>query len=165
MTTIFKIVAIITVSILLYRVIKDSIQRNVKGYANYDRNQYELIIGEDATQIFKRYKVDSMHGLSLDGAISRIAEGGTYIDGLSNYHPEDKQLDMKLKPFLFLNLSAMRNNYSNDEICTLVMHECMHMSGKLYNGCWDSHEEEMITWAEKEANEIIEFLKKEKYIR
>jgi hypothetical protein len=164
MTTIFKIVAIITLGILLYRVIKDSIQRNITGYVNYDRNQYELIIGEDATQIFKRYKVDSMHGLSLDGAISSIAEGGTYIDGLSNYHPADKKLDMALKPFLFLNLSSMRNNYSNDEICTLVMHECMHMSGKLYNGCWDSHEEEMITWAEKEANEIIKLLKKNKFI-
>jgi hypothetical protein len=48
MTTIFKIVAIITLGILLYRVIKDSIQRNITGYVNYDRNQYELIIGEDA---------------------------------------------------------------------------------------------------------------------
>jgi hypothetical protein len=96
MTTIFKIVAIITLGILLYRVIKDSIQKNIKGYANYDRNH---IIGEDATQIFKRYNVDSMHGLSLDGAIN-----------------------------------------------------------------WDSHEEEMITWAENEANEIVKLLKKEKYI-
>ena len=68
----------------------------------YHFEKYDLIIGQDATEIFNYYNVTEMHGLSLDGAISRIVEGGTYIDGLSNYHPMDKELDMKLKPFLFL---------------------------------------------------------------
>jgi hypothetical protein len=40
----------------------------------------------------------------------------------------------------------------------------MHMAGILYDGCWDSHEEEMITWAEEEANDIIGILKKKRFI-
>jgi len=44
------------------------------------------------------------------------------------------------------------------------MHETMHMSIKLFNYQWDTHEEEIITWAEQEANELIKVLKTLKYI-
>jgi hypothetical protein len=129
-----------------------------------DRGQYELLLGCDARQVFLHYRVTSMHGLSLSGAEDRIAEGGSYIDGLCNYHPRDKNLDKSPLPFLFLNINSLQNNYSNHEVYTCIMHECMHMAGKLYDGCWDSHEEEMVTWAEEEANEIILLLQKKKYI-
>ena len=162
---IFKIITAIALGVVLYRIVRSERIEKIKGSISMDRNQYTLIIGEDATQIFEYYEVTEMHGLSLDGAISRIVEGGTYIDGLSNYHPLDKELDMKLKPFLFLNLYSIQNNYSNAAVNTLVMHECMHMAGKIYNGCWDSHEEEMITWAEQEANQIVRILTDKKFIR
>ena len=38
------------------------------------------------------------------------------------------------------------------------MHETMHMSDHIYNGCWDSDEENMITWAENTAIDIYEKL-------
>jgi hypothetical protein len=129
-----------------------------------DRGSYHLILGQDAKQIFLHYRVTKMHGLSLSGAEQRIAEGGSYIDGLCNYHPRDKNLVKNPLPFVFLNIGSLQNNYSNHEVYTCIMHECMHMAGLIYNGCWDSHEEEMITWAEKEANEIIVLLKKKKFI-
>jgi hypothetical protein len=130
-----------------------------------DRGQYELLFGTDAGTVFKYYSVPEMHGLSLQGAIKRMAEGGSYIDGLTNYHPKDKSLDLAPNPFLFLNISSLQNNYSEHQVYTCVMHETMHMAGILYGGRWDSHEEEMITWAEKEANEIITILKSKKYIK
>jgi hypothetical protein len=140
-------------------------KRNMpNGLESIDRGQYELLLGCDAKQVFLHYRVVSMHGLSLTGAEDRIAEGGTYIDGLCNYHPRDKNLDKNPLPFLFLNIGSLQNNYSNHEVYTCIMHECMHMAGLLYNGCWDSHEEEMVTWAEAEANRIIVLLKKKKFI-
>ena len=141
-----------------------SIKYKPAYYETVDRGNYELILGSDAKQIFFKYCVSEMHGLSLKGAENRIAQGGSYIDGLTNYHPRDKNLDKNLQPFLFLNIGSLQNNYSNHEVYTCIMHECMHMAGILYNGCWDSHEEEMITFAEKEANEIIALLKKKKFI-
>ena len=131
---------------------------------SYHFKEYDLIIGKDATEIFNYYNVTEMHGLSLDGAISRIVEGGTYIDGLSNYHPMDKELDMKLKPFLFLNIGAMNNNYTSDELHTLIMHETMHMSVQQHHYQWDTQEEEIITWSEEQANMIFKLLKKDRYI-
>ena len=139
-------------------------KRMPDGIVSIDRGQYELLLGCDAKQVFLHYRVTSMHGLSLSGVEDRIAEGGSYIDGLCNYHPRDKNLDLTPNPFLFLNIKSLQNNYSNHEVYTCIMHECMHMAGLLYGGRWDSHEEEMITWAEKEANEIIVLLQKKKFI-
>lgn len=129
-----------------------------------DRGNYTLILGKDASEIFVHFGVLYLHGLSYADAVNTIDGGGSYIDGLTNYHPNDKGLDNMPIPFMFLNISSLQNNYSNHEVYTCIMHECMHMAGILYNGCWDSHEEEMIMWAEKEANEIIIILKNKKYI-
>jgi hypothetical protein len=41
----------------------------------------------------------------------------------------------------------------------LVMHEMMHLSGEKFNGCWDSDEENMITFAEEEAYKVVEIIK------
>lgn len=139
-------------------------KRMPAGIESIDRGQYELLLGCDAKQVFLYYRVTSMHGLSISGAEDRIAEGGSYIDGLCNYHPRDKNLDKTPLPFLFLNINSLQNNYSNHEVYTCIMHECMHMAGLMYDGCWDSHEEEMIMWAEAEANKIIVLLQKKKFI-
>jgi hypothetical protein len=141
-----------------------SIKHIPTGYETIDRGSYELVLGSDAKQIFFKYRVSEMHGLSLQGAENRIAQGGSYIDGLCNYHPYDKNLDMSPRPFLFLNIGSIQNNYSNHQRYLVVMHECMHMAGRLYGDRWDSHEEDMITWAEKEADLIIKILKEKKYL-
>ena len=162
MKTAILIVVSLILILLCVRIITKRKMPN--GLESIDRGQYELLLGCDAKQVFLHYRVTNMHGLSLSGAEQRIAEGGSYIDGLCNYHPRDKNLDKNPLPFIFLNIGSLQNNYSNHEVYTCIMHECMHMAGLIYNGRWNSREEEMITWAEKEANEIIVLLKKKKFI-
>ena len=131
---------------------------------NFDMGKYILVIGKDATEIFKFYNVDKMHGLNLKDAtaeeIDKTKGNGVYIYGLTNYDPEDKRLIAKdpYKPFLFLNMGTFKR-YSADEQKTAIMHETMHMALLLYK--WDAEKksEEIITMAEDEANEIIRKLK------
>ena len=156
------IVVVLMLSLLILLVIHK--KKSVFDYKTYNYKKYDLILGKDACQVFYAYRVSEMHGLSIEGAKKRISQGGSYIDGLSNYHPKDKKLDMKLKPFIFLNLGSLNKNYSLDEIHTAVMHETMHMAIKCFNYDLENHEEDMITWAESEANKIIKLLNKEKYI-
>jgi len=116
----------------------------------YEYDEFQLIIGENAVSIFDHFGVWIMHGLSKQDAIKRIAEGGTYIDGLCNVNP----VDSNAKPFIFLNLNSC--NVPEYKLMALIMHETMHMSDHIYNGCWDSDEENMITWAENTAIDIYE---------
>lgn len=62
------------------------------------------------------------------------------------------------KPFLFLNMGTFKK-YSTTEKATAVMHETMHMSILLNNWNIKDKEEEVISFAEEEANKIIEKLK------
>ena len=129
-----------------------------------DMGKYLLLIGKDATEIFDYYKVPEMHGLNRADAQAEevdLSKGnGVYIYGLTNYDPADKKLTAKdpYKPFLFINLGTFKK-YSVTEKATGIMHETMHMSILLNN--WDikDKEEEVITFAEEEANKIIEKLK------
>ena len=126
--------------------------------------KYILLIGNDATEVFDYYKVEEMHGLNRADAQAEevnLSKGnGVYIYGLTNYDPADKKLTAKdpYKPFLFLNMGTFKK-YNVTEKATAVMHETMHMSILLNN--WDikDKEEEVITFAEEEANKIIEKLK------
>jgi hypothetical protein len=126
--------------------------------------KYILLIGNNATEVFDYYKVDEMHGLNRADAqaeeVDMTVGNGVYIYGLTNYDPADKKLTAKdpYKPFLFLNLGTFKR-YNVTEKATAVMHETMHISILLNN--WDikDKEEEVITYAEDEANKIIEKLK------
>ena len=137
---------------------------------SFDMGQYILVIGKDATDIFKFYNVDKMHGLNLKDAIAEEIDktkgNGVYIYGLTNYDPEDKRLIAKdpYKPFLFLNMGTFKR-YSADEQKTAIMHETMHMALLLYK--WDAEKksEEIVTMAEDEANKIIRKLKSIKVIK
>jgi len=125
-----------------------------------DMGKYILLIGNDATEVFDYYNVEEMHGLNRADAQAEevdLSKGnGVYIYGLTNYDPADKKLIAKdpYKPFLFINLGTFKK-YSVTEKATGVMHETMHMSILLNN--WDikDKEEEVITFAEEEANKII----------
>jgi len=138
-----------------------SIANKVK---NYDMGKYVLIIGKDATDIFKYYNVRQMHGLNLKDAqaeeVDKTKGNGVYMYGLTNYDPADKKLTAKAlyKPFLFLNMGTFKK-YSPSEQATAVMHETMHMSILLSNWNIKDKEEEAIGKAEEEANKIIAKLK------
>ena len=146
--------------------VKNFEKNSVKGF---DMGKYLLLIGNDATDIFKYYNVEQMHGLNLNDAIAeeidKTVGNGVYIYGLTNYDPADKKLTAKapFKPFLFLNMGAFKR-YSPSEQATAIMHETMHMSILLNN--WDirDKEEEAIGFAEEEANKIIKKIKVGKYL-
>ncbi len=138
-----------------------SIANKVK---HYDMGKYVLIIGKDATDIFKYYNVKQMHGLNLKDAqaeeVDKTKGNGVYMYGLTNYDPADKKLTAKApyKPFVFLNMGTFKR-YSPSEQATAVMHETMHMSILLSNWNIKDKEEEAIGKAEEEANKIIAKLK------
>jgi hypothetical protein len=131
---------------------------------HYDLGKYLLIVGKDATDIFKYYNVKEMHGLNLKDAqaeeVDKTKGNGVYMYGLTNYDPADKKLTAKApyKPFLFLNMGTFKR-YSPSEQATAVMHETMHMSILLSNWNIKDKEEEAIGKAEEEANKIIAKLK------
>lgn len=126
--------------------------------------EYVLLIGNDATEIFDYYKVPEMHGLNRKDAqeeeVDKTKGNGVYIYGWTNYDPEDKKLTAKAphKPFLFLNMGTF-SRYSVTEKATAIMHETMHMSLILNKWEIKDKEEEVISFAEEEANKIIEKLK------
>lgn len=138
-----------------------SIANKVK---HYDMGKYLLIVGKDATDIFKYYNVKEMHGLNLKDAqaeeVDKTKGNGVYMYGLTNYDPADKKLTAKApyKPFVFLNMGTFKR-YSPSEQATAVMHETMHMSILLSNWNIKDKEEESIGFAEEQANKIITKLK------
>ena len=129
--------------------------------------KYLLLIGNDATEIFDYYKVPEMHGLNRKDAqaeeVDKTTGNGVYIYGFTNYDPADKKLTGKApyKPFLFLNMGTFKR-YSPTEKATAIMHETMHMSLLLNDWNIKDKEEEVISFAEDEANKIIEKLKSTK---
>ena len=138
-----------------------SIANKVK---HYDMGKYLLIVGKDATDLFKYYNVKEMHGLNLKDAqaeeVDKTKGNGVYIYGLTNYDPADKKLTAKApyKPFVFLNMGTFKK-YSPSEQATAVMHETMHISILLSNWNIKDKEEESIGFAEEQANKIITKLK------
>ena len=132
-----------------------------------DMGKYLLLIGNDATEIFDYYKVPEMHGLNRADAqaeeVDKTTGNGVYIYGFTNYDPADKKLTAKAphKPFLFLNMGTFKR-YSPTEKATAIMHETMHMSLLLNDWNIKDKEEEVISFAEDEANKIIEKLKSTK---
>lgn len=131
----------------------------------FDMGKYILLIGKDATDVFKYYKVKEMHGLNLKDAqaeeVDKTKGNGVYIYGLTNYDPADKKLIAKspYKPFVFLNMGTFKK-YSLSEKATAVMHETMHISILLRDWNIKDKEEDAIGFAEEEANKIIDKLKK-----
>jgi len=128
-----------------------------------DMGKYIVLIGNNATEIFDYYKVPEMHGLNRKDAqaeeVDKTKGNGVYIYGLTNYDPADKKLTGKApyKPFLFLNMGTFKK-YNPTEKATAIMHETMHMSMLLNNWNIKDKEEEVIQFAEDEANKIIEKL-------
>jgi hypothetical protein len=133
----------------------------------FDMGKYILFASDNATEIFDYYKVDEMHGLNRKDAqaeeVDKTVGNGVYFYGWCNYDPADKKLIAKdpYKPFLCINLGTFKR-YNTTEKATAVMHETMHMSILLNNWKITDKEEEVITFAEDEANKIIEKLESRK---
>lgn len=129
----------------------------------YDMGKYILLVGNNATEVFDYYDVEEMHGLNRKDAqaeeVDKTVGNGVYIYGLTNYDPADKKLTAKdpYKPFLFLNMGTFKK-YSLTEKATAVMHETIHMAILLNNWNIKDKEEEVISYAEEQANKIIEKL-------
>ena len=142
----------------------------MQNIINFDMGDYILVIGRNATDIFKFYNVKEMHGLNLKDAqaeeVDKTKGNGVYIYGLTNYDPDDKKLIAKdpYKPFLFLNMGTFKK-YSADEQKTAIMHETIHLALLLYKWNAEKNSEEIATLAENEANVIISKLKSLKLIK
>tara|TARA_R110000868_G_scaffold155394_2_gene381852 strand:- start:645 stop:1097 length:453 start_codon:yes stop_codon:yes gene_type:complete len=149
---------------------KGKLKAMKQAIRNFDMGKYILVVGKDATDIFKFYDVKQMHGLNLKDAqaeeVDKTKGNGVYIYGLTNYNPLDKKLTAKnpYKPFVFLNMGTFKR-YNADEQKTAIMHETVHLAMLLYK--WDANKksEEITTMAEEEANKIIEKLKNLKLIK
>ena len=118
----------------------------------YKFASYILLLSYNPCDIFTYYNVSEMHGLNVaDCQTYNNTADDAYIAGWTNYAPNESK-----DVFVFINLSRC-----TDDVHTtgLVMHECMHMAGLLYDGCWDSHEEEMISFAEEETYKIVSIIK------
>ena len=142
----------------------------MQNIMNFDMGKYILVVGKNATDIFKFYNVKEMHGLNLKDAqaeeVDKTKGNGVYIYGLTNYDPDDKKLIAKdpYKPFIFLNMGAFKR-YSADEQKTAIMHETIHLALLLYKWDAEKNSEEIATLAEEEANTIISKLKSLKLIK
>jgi hypothetical protein len=116
------------------------------------RPDYLLLLGNDSMELFEYYDVDELHGLNVvDCALYPETKDNAYIAGMSNYSPFDRGFNKIPKPYVFINTKRLQNNF---EDITLLMHELMHQALLQYN--WDmDYEEEMISWAEAEANYLL----------
>lgn len=122
------------------------------------KEDYLLLLSKNPCELFRYFGVDKMHGLSLKECEEyNNTEDDSYIAGLCNYIPKKSgEYDISDPCFVFINTSRCKNDI---KALGLIMHEMMHMSFKKH--LWDiEKEEEIITWAGKEANDVLEIVLK-----
>jgi hypothetical protein len=105
----------------------------------------------DPCEIFEFYEVVTLHGLNYYNCIFHEDED-TFMDGWCNLIPGSNN-----KYYVFINLSSCTDDI---ETFSLLMHEFTHLSFDLHGRNID-FEEEIITWAEKEAKKILPVVKDE----
>ena len=111
---------------------------------------YQLILSNNPCDIFKYFGVEELHGLNLTEcqAYNNTNEDA-YIAGLCNRIPNNNKM------FIFLNTSRMNNCKQK---MSLIFHECMHLSLDIHNYDVMNKEEEIISYAETEANKIFDLI-------
>jgi len=118
----------------------------------FNYKNYTLILSKNPCDIFTHFKVEDLHGLNYQKCLKhKNTKESAYIAGLTNKSPKTK------KDFLFLNLNRLGKD---EEKMGLIMHETMHLSLELHKHDVNKKEEEIITWAEKEAYKIYDIIKK-----
>lgn len=116
-----------------------------------------LILGEKSVDVFNYFKVDEMHGLTKKDALKHKENSQqAYIYGLSNYIPKKSGNYKDGDPgFVFLNLNRMNGTYKD---YLGIMHEAVHISLLINNWDIENKEEEIVTNAEKYAEDIIQYM-------
>lgn len=114
-------------------------------------DDYHLLMSYDPCSIFEEYEVITLHGLNYYNCIFHDGDE-TFLDGWCNLIPGSKN-----KYYVFINLSSCTDDI---ETFALLMHEFTHLSFDLHNKNIEL-EEEIITWAEKEAKKIFPIVKHE----
>ena len=118
----------------------------------YNYKNYTLILSKNPCDIFTHFKVEDLHGLNYKKCLAhKNTKENAYIAGLTNISPKTK------KHFLFLNLNRLGKG---KEKMGLIMHETMHLSLELHKHDVKNKEEEIITFAEKEAYKIYDLIEK-----
>jgi hypothetical protein len=118
----------------------------------FDFKSYTLLMSFDPCEIVHYFKVEELHGLSLNECRMRSNTlASAYIAGWCNRSPKDG------KPYVFINLTRC-----TDDIHTtgLVMHELMHLQFELNEDEYPIQEEKIITTAEKETYELVQLINK-----
>ena len=117
------------------------------------RNGYVLLLSYNPCDIFVYFNVKEMHGLNIEECKEHEnSTSNTYIAGWNNFVPKESGGYVNTDPrYVFINLSRC-----TDDVHTvgLIMHELMHQSFHMH-----ADEEEIITWAEKEAYEVFTIVK------
>jgi hypothetical protein len=130
------------------RILKEETEKKPKVF-NYKK--YTLILSKNPCDIFTHFKVEDLHGLNYKKCLShKNTKESAYIAGLTNKTPKTE------KDFLYLNLNRLGKD---KEKMGLIMHETMHLSLELHKHDVNKKEEEIITWAEKEAYKIYDIIK------
>ncbi len=112
---------------------------------------FTLIVGKKSSDMFDYFGVEEMHGLKKSECYDK--PGDCYIAGFCNVYPDDSS-----KHYLFLNSFRFNKTYLD---YLLIMHECSHLSLEKHGRNLEDGqvEEDMVTWSEETAIDIIEFLK------
>jgi len=114
---------------------------------------YTLLLSKNPCDIFIYFDVEDLHGLNYKKCLAhKNTKESAYIAGLTNVIPKTKKL------FLFLNINRLGKD---KEKMGLIMHETTHLSLELHKHDVEKKEEEIITWAEKEAYKIYDIIEKE----
>ena len=113
------------------------------------RNGYQLLIGENSTELFNYFGVNELHGLSKSKSEQYTdTPESAYIYGMVNVSPKANRL-----PYLFLNKRRMGGTYKD---ILGMNHEYLHLARLLFNGITDENEEEAVTFIEEEISFIVE---------
>ena len=119
-----------------------------------NRKSYVLLIGNSSVELFDYFMTDELHGLNRIEAEAYVeSKDDSYIAGMANYHPMDKNLSLLFKPYVFINRKRLKGTY--EDIATLN-HELLHMARLLAGGINDNNEEAIVTWIEREIKYIVD---------
>lgn len=127
-----------------------------------EKSNYKLLLSYNPCDLFTYFNTSEMHGVNCESCNQyNNSKSDAYITGLTNYIPNEnniyKQGD---EMFIFINLSRCTNDI---ETTKYIMHELMHRGFELYN--YDINEEEnIISWAENETNNILKEIKNYKMV-
>jgi len=95
-------------------------------------NEFNVILSPEVSDLFKWFGVNSLSGITFAEA-KFMDEASEQFDSMVNYHPEDKNKDLRCKPYIYLN-SHVLSNKPIHESTMVVHHASMKLSRILVEG-------------------------------